>query len=51
MLVVGALLGLFLVFNFLLPLLAGLLKLALIVGAVALIFFVAVTVIGKSRSE
>jgi hypothetical protein len=51
MLVAGTLLGLFLVFNFLLPLLAGLLKLALIVGVVALVFFVAVTVIGKSRSQ
>jgi hypothetical protein len=48
MLVIGTLLGLFVVFNFLLPLLAGLLKLALIVGVVALLVFVAVTVVGKS---
>jgi hypothetical protein len=51
MLVLGTLLGLFVLFNFLLPLLAGLFKLALIVGVVALIVFIAVTVVGKSRSS
>ncbi|MCK2214400.1 hypothetical protein MF672_011445 [Actinomadura sp. ATCC 31491] len=51
MLVIGTLLGLFVVFNFLLPLLAGLFKLALIVGVIALLVFVAVTVVGKSRSH
>ncbi len=48
MLVIGTLLGLFVVFNFLLPLLAGLLKIALIIGVVALLVFIAVTVVGKS---
>ncbi|MER6513355.1 MULTISPECIES: hypothetical protein [unclassified Nonomuraea] len=51
MLVLGTLLGLFVLFNFLLPLLAGLFKLVLIVGVVALIVFIAVTVVGKSRSS
>ncbi|MFI7708320.1 hypothetical protein [Nonomuraea sp. NPDC049480] len=52
MLVIGTLLGLFVVFNFLLPLLAGLLKVALIIGVVALGVFIAVTVVGKSsRSQ
>ncbi|MEW9555988.1 hypothetical protein [Nonomuraea sp. NPDC050783] len=48
MLVIGTLLGLFVLFNFLLPLLAGLFKLALIVGVIALLVFVAVTVMSKS---
>ncbi|WP_171074158.1 hypothetical protein [Nonomuraea basaltis] len=48
MLVIGTLLGLFVLFNFLLPLLAGLLKVALIVGVVALLVFITVTVVGKS---
>ncbi|WP_157548162.1 hypothetical protein [Nonomuraea candida] len=48
MLVLGALLGLFVLFNFLLPMLAGLLKLALIIGVVAVVVFVAVAVVGKS---
>ncbi|WP_157382948.1 hypothetical protein [Nonomuraea coxensis] len=52
MAVIGALLGLFVVFNFLLPLLAGLFKLVLIVGVIALLVFVVVTVMSKSsRSE
>ncbi|MEV4167845.1 MULTISPECIES: hypothetical protein [unclassified Nonomuraea] len=51
MLVIGTLLGLFVLFNFLLPMLVGLVKLALIVGVVALLVFVAVTVVGKSRSQ
>ncbi|MER6574203.1 MULTISPECIES: hypothetical protein [unclassified Nonomuraea] len=51
MLVLGTLLGLFVLFNFLLPLLAGLFKLVLIVGVVALVVFIAVTVVGKSRSS
>ncbi|MGN9837641.1 hypothetical protein ACTMTI_05920 [Nonomuraea sp. H19] len=51
MLVMGTLLGLFVVFNFLLPLLAGLLKIALVIGVVALLVFIAVTVLGKSRSH
>ncbi|WP_185844998.1 hypothetical protein [Nonomuraea sp. WAC 01424] len=51
MLVLGAVLGLFVLFTFLLPLLAGLFKIALIIGVVALIVFVAVTLVGKSRSS
>ncbi|MFC4111635.1 hypothetical protein [Nonomuraea zeae] len=52
MLVLGALLGLFVLFNFLLPMLVGLVKVALIIGVVALLVFVAVTVVGKSsRSQ
>ncbi|MFI6741432.1 hypothetical protein ACIBI9_51675 [Nonomuraea sp. NPDC050451] len=48
MLVLGTLLGLFVLFNFLLPMLAGLIKIALIIGVIALLVFVAVTVVGKS---
>ncbi|WP_170223392.1 hypothetical protein [Nonomuraea turkmeniaca] len=48
MLVIGTLLGLFVVFNFLLPMLAFLFKIALIIGVVGLVAFIAVTVIGKS---
>ncbi|MGP3917359.1 hypothetical protein OHA25_06200 [Nonomuraea sp. NBC_00507] len=48
MLVIGTLLGLFVLFNFLLPMLAFLVKIALIIGVVALVFFIAVTVVGKS---
>ncbi|MGP3960862.1 hypothetical protein ACTWPT_33115 [Nonomuraea sp. 3N208] len=48
MLVLGTLLGLFVVFNFLLPMLAVLVKVALIIGVVALVVFIAVTVVGKS---
>lgn len=51
MLVLGTLLGLFVLFTFILPMLVGLIKLALIIGVIALIVFVAVTVVGKtSRS-
>ncbi|MGI5285082.1 hypothetical protein ACQEVF_17345 [Nonomuraea polychroma] len=48
MLVIGTLLGLFVVFNFLLPMLAFLFKIALIIGVVGLVAFIAVTVVGKS---
>ncbi|MEV1168340.1 hypothetical protein [Nonomuraea sp. NPDC049784] len=48
MLVIGTLLGLFVLFNFLLPMVMGLLKVALIIGVVALLVFIAVTVVGKS---
>ncbi|GAA3570297.1 hypothetical protein GCM10022419_058950 [Nonomuraea rosea] len=52
MLVLGTLLGLFVLFNFLLPMLVGLVKVALIIGVVALLVFVVVTVVGKSsRSQ
>ncbi|WP_160150314.1 hypothetical protein [Nonomuraea solani] len=48
MLVLGTLLGLFVLFNFILPMLVGLIKIALIIGVVALLVFVAVTVMSKS---
>jgi hypothetical protein len=48
MLVIGTLLGLFLLFNVVLPMVVGLVKLALIVGLIALLVFVVVTVVGKS---
>lgn len=48
MLVIGTLLGLFVLFNFLLPMLVGLVKIALIVGVIALLVFVAVAVMSKS---
>jgi hypothetical protein len=51
MLVLGTLLGLFVLFNFLLPMLGVLLKVALIIGVIGLVVFIAVTVIGKSSSS
>lgn len=48
MLVIGTLLGLFLVFNFLVPMLVGLVKLALIVGVIAVALFIVVAVVSKS---
>ncbi|MEV0149334.1 MULTISPECIES: hypothetical protein [unclassified Nonomuraea] len=51
MLVLGALLGLFVLFNFVLPMVVGLLKVALIIGVVALLVFVAVTLVGKTSSR
>ncbi|GAA3249795.1 hypothetical protein GCM10020216_082050 [Nonomuraea helvata] len=48
MLVIGTLLGLFVLFNFLLPMVMGLLKIALIIGVVAFLVFLVVTVMGKS---
>ncbi|MGW0807115.1 hypothetical protein [Nonomuraea sp. NPDC002799] len=52
MLVLGTLLGLFVLFNFVLPMLVGLVQIALIIGAVALLVFIAVAVVGKSsRSQ
>ncbi len=51
MLVLGALLALFVLFNFILPMVLGLLKIALIIGVVALFVFIAVTLVGKSSSS
>lgn len=51
MLIVGALLALFVVFNFILPMVAMLVKLAVIVAVVALVLFIAVRVIGGSPSR
>ncbi|MBB6346296.1 MULTISPECIES: hypothetical protein [Nonomuraea] len=48
MLVLGALLALFVLFNFVLPMIMGLLKVALIIGVVALLVFIAVTLVGKT---
>ena len=50
MLVAGALLALFVLFNFIIPLLGTLLQVALIVGVVGVLLFIVVTVIGKSSS-
>lgn len=47
----GALLALYVVFSFVVPALFALLKFALIIGLIALVVFVAVTVIGKSSSR
>lgn len=51
MLVAGALLALFVLFTFIIPALFGLLKVALIIGVIALLVFIAVTVVGKSSSQ
>ncbi|MEU7829642.1 MULTISPECIES: hypothetical protein [unclassified Nonomuraea] len=51
MLVLGALLGLFVLFNFVIPMIMGLVKVALIIGVVALLVFIAVTLVGKSSSS
>jgi hypothetical protein len=51
MLVLGALMALFVLFNFVLPMVLGLLKIALIIGVVALFVFIAVTLVGKSSSS
>ncbi|MEU8250207.1 hypothetical protein [Nonomuraea sp. NPDC048916] len=51
MLVLGALLALFVLFNFILPMVLGLLKIALIIGVVGLLVFIAVTMVGKSSSS
>lgn len=51
MLVLGAALALFVLFSFILPLLVGLLKVALIIGVIALVVFVAVTLVGRSSSR
>jgi hypothetical protein len=48
MLVLGALLALFVLFNFVLPMIMGLLKVALIIGVVALLVFIAVTLVGRT---
>ncbi|WP_327108048.1 hypothetical protein [Nonomuraea glycinis] len=51
MLVLGALLALFVLFNFIIPMVLGLLKIALIIGVVGLFVFMAVTLVGKSSSS
>jgi hypothetical protein len=52
MAVLGALLGAFVLFTFVLPLLGVLLKVALIIAVVGVVFFIAVNVVGKSsRSQ
>ncbi len=50
MLVLGALLALFVLFTFIIPMVLGLLKIALIIGVVALLVFIVVTMVGKSSS-
>ncbi len=49
--IAGALLALFVVFSFIIPALFALLKFALIIGVIALVVFVAVTLVGKSSSR
>ena len=51
MLVAGALLALFVLFNFIIPMVLGLLKIALIIGVVAVLVFIVVTLVGKSSSS
>ncbi|NUW37100.1 hypothetical protein HTZ77_37710 [Nonomuraea sp. SMC257] len=51
MLVLGALLALFVLFNFILPMVVGLLKVALIIGVIGLLVFVAVSLVGKTSSR
>ena len=51
MLVLGAVLALFVLFTFIIPMVLGLLKIALIIGVVALFVFIAVTLVGKSSSS
>lgn len=48
MLVIGAIAALFVLFTFILPLIAGLLKFALLVAVVGVIVFVAVRVMSSS---
>ncbi|MDA0641318.1 MULTISPECIES: hypothetical protein [Nonomuraea] len=50
MLVAGAALALFVLFTFIIPMVLGLLKIALIIGVIALLVFVVVTLVGKSSS-
>ncbi|MFI6324670.1 hypothetical protein ACIBG8_44595 [Nonomuraea sp. NPDC050556] len=51
MLVAGVLLAAFVLFNFILPMVLGLLKIALIIGVIGVIVFLVVTVVGKSSSS
>ncbi|MEU7001525.1 hypothetical protein [Nonomuraea sp. NPDC046570] len=51
MLVAGALLALFVLFTFIIPMVFGLLKLALLIGVIAVVVFVVVTVVGKTSSH
>ncbi|GAA2410328.1 hypothetical protein [Nonomuraea africana] len=48
MLVAGALLALWVLFAFVVPMIMGLLKLALIVGVIAVIVFIAVSLVGRT---
>jgi cobalamin biosynthesis protein CobD/CbiB len=51
MLVLGAVLALFVLFTFIIPMVLGLLKIALIIGVVALFVFIAVTLVSRSSSS
>ncbi|MFG1947341.1 hypothetical protein [Nonomuraea sp. NPDC048826] len=51
MLVAGAALALFVLFTFIIPMVLGLLKIALIIGVVALLVFIVVTLVGKSSTS
>ncbi|WP_431897274.1 hypothetical protein [Nonomuraea sp. bgisy101] len=48
MLVAGVLLALWVLFAFILPMVMGLLKLALIIGVIAVVVFVAVALVGRT---
>lgn len=48
MLVVGVALALWVLVAFILPMLVGLVKLALIIGVIALVVFVAVALVGRT---
>lgn len=51
MLVAGALLAVFVLFNFIVPMVMGLLKIALIIGVIAVVVFVLVAIVGRSSSS
>lgn len=51
MLIAGVLLAAFVLFNFILPMVLGLLKIALIIGVIGVVVVLVVTVVGKSSSS
>lgn len=51
MLIAGVLLAGFVLFNFIVPMVMGLLKIALIIGVIGVVVFVLVTVVGRSSSS
>ncbi|MBA2891674.1 hypothetical protein ACIBH1_46035 [Nonomuraea sp. NPDC050663] len=51
MLVVGTLLAIFVLFNFIVPMVLGLLKIALIIGVIGVVFFLVIRVFSGSSSS
>ncbi|WP_158088720.1 hypothetical protein [Thermoactinospora rubra] len=51
MLVAGTLLGLFVLFNFILPMVVGLVKVALIIGVIGVVVFLVVRLVSGSSSS